>query len=166
MKILQEELWIMPKAPGMIVVTTNGAMNGKGELVMGRGAARQAKDNIPGIARECGTKIWTEYGKNPALYHFMVIRSPFRQDKIGFGLFQVKMVWVDDASTEIIYRSAQALAKWANANPTVNIRMNFPGIGNGRLARNIVEPLLFGLPDNVVICFKEKHLEGMEYLSY
>jgi hypothetical protein len=157
MKIVAEELWIMPPAPGMIVVTTNGAMNDRGELVMGRGAAKQAVQNIPGIAKECGTKIWTEYGKNPALYHFMGIRSPFRQDKIGFGLFQVKRIWNDDASAEIIYRSAQALAKWANENPTVNIRMNFPGIGNGKLDRRVVEPLLFNLPDNVVLCFKEKH---------
>jgi hypothetical protein len=154
MKIVRENLWILPPAPGMIVVTTNGAVNKDGELVMGRGAALEAKQRIPGIAKEAGALLWGIGCENPAIYHWLVMRAPYRPGKVGFGLFQVKRVWSDDASLDMIRKSAQALAEYAKANPTLNIRMNYPGIGNGRLKRNDVEPLLCVLPDNVTICMK------------
>ena len=150
MHIITEDLWIALPYPGMIVVTTNSTIKQNGALVMGRGAARQARDTIKGVDVECGTLI-TEYGQH---YGFLEVRSPYRENKTGFGIFQVKHLYSDAAELNIISMAVAQLLKYISHNPTVSIRMNYPGIGNGRLSRAQVEPFLKMLPDNVAICIK------------
>lgn len=69
-----------------------------------------------------------------------------------FGIFQVKRDWWDDAELSLVERSTLMLAQSAKRNATWQFRLNFPGIGRGRLPEYVVEPLLQGLPDNVTIC--------------
>lgn len=147
--IVREELWQRPGYPGMIVATTNATIKSNNALVMGRGAAREARDRIVCVDQECGLAIRSagfEYG-------FLVIRPP-TESTVGFGIFQVKDHFKDTASLELIGLSAAELSRYATANPDTQIRMNYPGIGAGRLARAKVEPLLKVLPDNVTVCYR------------
>lgn len=148
--IVKEELWKKVALPAMYVVTTNSFVKINDELVMGRGAARQAVDNIPGIALECGKIIRERKGDD---YSFLVIR-PATHNEAGFGIFQVKRFWGEDAKLPLIKNSALKLWSWAMLNQDVNIRMNYPGIGNGKLSREDVEPLIKRLAEIVTICYK------------
>ena len=177
--IVREELW---EHPGMIVVTTNATITHRGLLVMGRGAPLQAKQRYPRIAKECADvireatrSVWSypaPYGDmamgaydmecemedmdgySGVGYYFQVIRPPCPdENKVGFGIFQVKAHFRDNAHLELIRRSVVALREYCRNHPDVSIRMNYPGIGYGHLGREAVKPLLVGLPDNVTICY-------------
>jgi hypothetical protein len=141
----------------MIVVTTNGEINRSMQLVMGRGAALEATQRIPNIAKLSAGKIVIAgcTPMKPAIYGFLEVLDPYREGKSGFGLFQVKRRWSDKADLDLIAQSAEALKEYCERNPKVAIRMNYPGIGNGKLRRQDVEPLLVSLPDQVTICIKE-----------
>ena len=167
--IVREELWKYPGHPGMIVVTTNATITRRGLLVMGAGAAFQAKLRYPNIDKECAEIIqktsrllWAYPGEKADMdaysgvgYYFQVVRPPRPgENKVGFGVFQVKVHFRDDAHLELIRRSAIVLEEYCRGHPDVVIRMNYPGIGYGRLDRKVVEPLLVNLPDNVTICYR------------
>jgi hypothetical protein len=155
--IVQEELWKQPGHPGMIIVTTNASITKDGRLLMGRGAARQAREKIFGIESACARKI----RENCRQYGFMPVRMPFPEEKkVGFGIFQVKQNWSDPANPDLIKLSAHKLAWFAKQHPDWHFRMNFPGIGNGGLSREQVEPLLAVLPGNVTICYKAVSSNG------
>lgn len=155
MRVIRDELWRHPGMPGMIVVTTNSTLrHHEGSLVMGRGAALEAVMRIPRIDVECGRAIAAfafVYGHDK--YGFLPVRIP-TSEKVGFGIFQVKHFWGDPADLSLIEHAVLILVGYANMNPDINIRMNYPGIGNGKLQRAEVEPLLAPLPDNVTICCK------------
>lgn len=148
-KIVREELWKHPGHPGMIIVTTNAIVKANGALVMGRGAARQARDRIPEIDLECGTAARQAAHR----YGFHVVRPP-TGGKVGFGIFQVKYHYKELANLELIELAVKKLTNYANEFPDVAIRMNYPGIGHGGLTRQEVEPLLLSLPDNITICWR------------
>lgn len=180
-KIVGEELWKHPGFPGMIVVSTNSTIKANGTLVMGRGAARQARDRIPGIDHECSRMIkratrtvWAHPPPHGEMaleayyqecemedqdsysgtgYYFQVVREPNRY-RVGFGIFQVKEHFRQEASLELIRRSASVLADYARQHPDMAIRMNYPGIGYGGLTKQKVKPLLERLPDNITICWR------------
>lgn len=148
MNILPQQLWM--KVPRVCyVVTTNAFIRKDGTLVMGRGAARQAVNKFPSIEYECGLAV----RQAPTPYRFLMIRSPLQGE--GFGIFQVKYHWQDDADLELIELSMQALTDKCLELPHINFRMNYPGIGNGKLKRDEVEPILqqWNIP-NLTVCFK------------
>ena len=164
--IVREELWKHPGFPGMIVVTTNATIKSNNGLVMGRGAAREARDRISCIDQECGLAIKAAINRSYQLrdkpapdqyvsvgYYFLEVRPP-TEDKVGFGIFQVKVHYAEAAEVELIRRSAARLADYARQHPDTAIRMNYPGIGHGHLSRSEVEPLLADLPDNITICWR------------
>jgi len=147
--IVREDLWQHPGNPGMIVVSTNSTIKTNGVLVMGRGAALQAKEHIPGIDEECGAAV----KKGGTSYGFLVIREP-TETVAGFGIFQVKQHYSNIADVRLIESSVAKLLEYTIVHPRVRVRMNFPGIGYGRLDRDVVRPLLEKLPDSVTICYK------------
>lgn len=151
MRIRKENLWKMKAGPTMYVVTTNSTVTSSGLLVMGRGAAKQAQTRVRNVRRLAGTAV--REAPNPKQYGFLEILSPKRHNKAGFGIFQVKEHFKDKASIKLIAHAVKCLRIYALQNPEVAIRMNFPGIGYGRLSREEVEPLLQGLPPNVTICY-------------
>ena len=144
MKELRGNLWDYVD-DGYIVITTNGAVNRKGECVMGRGTALQAKNRYPGVALELGNLI----KKNGN--HARLLCTP----KLKYGLiaFPVKHHWQEPADPELISRSAWELVNlimdacntW---NPTYMCR---PGCGNGGLTWDNVKPLLGMLDDRFTI---------------
>ena len=154
-RIVREELWQKPEYPGMIVVTTNSWTKKNNALVMGRGAAQQARDRIRLIDREAGCLVQLfEQRHGHRDYGFLVVRDPYREGLVGFGIFQVKRFYGDPGDLGLIELAVQKLSAWATEHPDVNIRMNYPGIGYGRLGRDLVEPLLDVLPQNVTICWR------------
>lgn len=181
-KIVREELWQPTDGLYLIAVSTNASISSKGKLVMGRGAAHQARERLPGIDRECAKviedalrSIWSYPAPHGDAamdaydmecdaedfdhysgtgYYFRVVREP-QVGKAGFGIFQVKEHFGDKADLELVRRSAIVLAEYARQHSDVQVRMNYPGIGwGGRRHRREVEPLLDCLPENVTVCFQ------------
>ena len=127
------------KFPVVQLFTGNDTRRRDGAIVMGRGAAREVRDRWPAV----------QYGFHGDL--------PVRFESIAtdqvIGWFQVKRHWGDQADPALIKRSAEYLA-WIVQQPLnqrLEWHMNYPGIGNGRLTRDVVEPLLQVLPDNVYL---------------
>ena len=113
---------------------------GDGGLVMGRGAARQVRDLYPGIDVEFGERM-------PTTHRLTFVRRG--EDR--FGWFQVKHHWAEPADLQLIRESAELLRMVAVLHPHVTFHLNAPGVGNGQLKWEDVQPLLFTLPNNVKV---------------
>ena len=157
-RVIKAELWKDPRLEGgrgIIAITSNGVIRRDGALVMGRGAAKQAMERIPGIELECGDAItaW-RVDTHKSDYGFLIVREP-TENTVGFALFQVKHHWKDKASLSIISHSVLDLKKQCYIHgKETQFRINFPGIGNGKLPRSQVEPLLEALPNYVTFVYR------------
>jgi hypothetical protein len=98
---------------------------------------------LPGIARRFGQLIQAQTFSDD--YGLLIL--DFHNHKIG--AFQVKTDFREAASPKLIKAAATKLAAWANAHWDYEVHLNYPGIGNGRLPEEVVEPLLKELPSNV-----------------
>lgn len=144
----------------MFVISTNGVLKKDGSLVMGRGIAKQISEKYPSIPHMAGEaitsggfkKTYQTSWKHSAFSH----RYNFLQlPETSICLFQVKNAWWDSAKLFLIHQSAiemrSAIDRFIAQNecePVVH--MNFPGIGNGKLSREVVLPYLEqSLPDFV-----------------
>lgn len=151
----------------VILVTGNATVNAAGRLVMGRGAAAEAAVRFPGCAKVFGGELLkirqqppsaslnfklspadlVEMGSRP----YGVLIHPTQFDPM-LGVFQVKNDWAKPAVPKLIYISVDQLSDLAETEWVgMRIALNFPGIGNGRLRREVVLPLIQGLPDNVSV---------------
>ncbi len=151
----------------LLLVTTNSTVTSAGNLVMGRGAAKQLKETFPQIARILGedveSKIW-HHAANGEKTHYGLIVVPESVFLCGqnVGIFQVKYHYSHKALLALIEYSTTLLFQWIvkhradfSANyPRVDI--NYPGIGNGGLTKKEVEPIIKLLPDCVHIWEYEK----------
>ena len=124
---------------GIKFVTGNSYLTKDLRLVMGRGAALELKTRSPGIDKVFGDIISRTCGH---LGVYGLIKHDF------CGLFQVKYNFLDKADPELIEFSAALLNAEAKKTDRI-IHLNYPGIGNGKLLKEIVRPLLDTLPDNV-----------------
>jgi hypothetical protein len=157
--IVRENLWTLVDLPALYVVTATVTIKANGALVMGRGAALELKERVLGIDLECGDVIRDfAHDHRHKNYGFLLVRPPTWENgepqKAGIGIFQVKHHFKDNAEPGLITNSVACLAEYAKKYPQLNVRMNFPGIGAGKLKREDVEPLLETLPDNVTICYR------------
>ncbi len=125
---------------------------------MGRGAALQAAKRIPGIAVEAAEIVDYRLGllnRAEQPYGFVLVRQPRPEEgKYGFGIFQVKQAWDQPAKIPLISLSMNILRMYALEKKHITIRMNYPGIGNGKLPKGQVSLLLQDLPKNLHIFFK------------
>lgn len=148
MKIVTEDLW--DSGADVKIVTANAYINSKGELVMGRGAALEAKQRYPDIPRMAGTKLKEiaviQTGTIGAYARYGVLLLPHR-----LGLFQVKLHFKDYALLSLIGMSTYMLLSICQSNPEMTVAMNFPGIGYGGLDPEVVLPIIRILPDTVTI---------------
>ena len=155
MRIIQANLWLPFEQETehlIYVITTNRVIRGD-QLVMGAGAARQARDRYPGLAADCATRIRQ---LDTADYGCLLVRPPeARSRRPGLAIFQVKRDYRTPADIDLIARSVKGLITLTVARSGDQFRLNFPGIGphTGRLSRALVEPLLYPPPDNVTICY-------------
>lgn len=142
------DMWSVFGKTDFFCITTNPVIRKDGAVVMGRGIAKQMRDRFPDFAKHFGTRI-TEFrteheaAAGPHILHL----GPW--DNQVCVAFMVKSHWADNADPEIIKESARVLGGLAKDNPKWRFDLNFPGIGNGKLAREDVLPLLAELPDNV-----------------
>jgi len=147
MKIAIGNMWNVFASVDLFCITTNSITRKDGELVMGRGIARQAKDKFPGLGLALGNAV-ANGGMRGRVYGLLL--SPSWPAK-KLAAFQVKINWQAKAELEIIRVSAQQLGHFAKANPDKSIALNFPGIGNGRLDYDDVLEIVQNLPDNVTL---------------
>jgi len=133
----------------VLLVTTNAYVRNDGCLVMGRGAAFQMTQLYPWTHKEFG-KLVTDWAERHPNMPYGVLASMLQQKPV-LGIFQVKHHFMDEASPDLIANSVKQLVMWATHSPNTRFAVNFPGIGNGRLRRKDVLPLLAPLPDNVEV---------------
>lgn len=146
MKLIQGKLdYSTPwEHPNVYCFTGNRIVRNDGALVMGRGAARQLRDQYPGLDKQLGARL-------------RELAAQRRIAAVPMGpvtaliWFQVKHHWADEADLTLISEAALQLAETAWEHPGLTFHLNAPGIGNGRLSWNQVEPLLRCLPDNVFV---------------
>lgn len=140
------------------LITTNRSVTKDGLAVMGRGMALEAALRFPTIRQDFGKKL-LERGSN---IHVTTIGHYGNPNKpVYVGCFMVKDHWKEPAKLELIRDSAFYLADTLITLNNVwnygvdRVDLNFPGIGNGKLKREDVLPLLECLPDYVHIWEKE-----------
>jgi hypothetical protein len=138
-------MWTIYKNPRtLFCITTNAILMRSGELVMGVGMAKQARDRIPGIAKAAGERVFQSGG---GVYGFLPLNCP--HDDIA--LFQTKVNFRDPARLDVIAKSAAMLRQWADAHPEWEIHLPYPGIGFGSLPAGVVYPVISNLPNNVYL---------------
>ena len=137
----------------IMLITANSTIKMNGALVMGRGAALEARDRFYGIDLVFGTLIVKSCGSGG---RYGVLISD-RWERIrtkgltSIGLFQVKKDYKKPASLFLIQEAVDALNKWCEKHPGASVGMNYPGIGSGKLGVSEVEPYLAGLSDQVTV---------------
>ena len=137
-------MWSIYEETDYFLVTTNSYIRADGELVMGRGMAKQAKSRFPELPQLLGNRI-----EHLRLYGLEIIELP--GEKGWIGAFQVKRHFKYDAEVDIIKFSVGKLKTLAQLFSQARYDLNFPGIGNGRLTPPEVLGLLEPLPNNVHI---------------
>lgn len=149
-------MWDMFGKTDMFLITTNPIMRKDGCLVMGAGIAKQAATKFFSLPFEYGQKVrhdrwYCNYddAMHPIHCNFVgTFGDPFVKQKMGY--FMVKDHWAEPAKLDIIERSVRELKRvFTNGKPNFRVDLNFPGIGNGKLAREDVLPIISQLPDNV-----------------
>lgn len=132
----------------LFLITTNAIIKANGELVMGRGMALQARERDKQIALYFGRALEDFYSLDHVDYGLIVPDMwPHRKE----GMFQTKNHYGVKAGIEIIRMSTDMLAIWCKTYSDQQVHLNYPGIGNGGLSKEIVEPIIAKLPDTVTI---------------
>lgn len=135
------------------IITTNPIRRKDGAVVMGRGIAKEAATRFPRLPYDFGHRL--DYLSLPEI-EFRYTGFIGRYDNQLITYFMVKDHWRSEARLDYIDASCKSLIwdntsrgtpgtyMWAN-----RIDLNFPGIGNGKLRREDVLPIIEQLPDNV-----------------
>lgn len=139
-RLKYREPWALPD---VYLFTGNRIVRNDGALVMGRGAAREVKDNYPALPFVFGEKLRNADENTRLLWATVNDANQY------IGWFQVKHHWKDSADLTLIAESAMRLRAVANRNSHWTFHINYPGIGNGHLSERQVAPLINVLPDNV-----------------
>src|SRR5687768_10734729 len=135
------DMWDIFGKTDLFLFTSNPVVNKRGLAVMGRGIARQVAERYPRAQETFGKMLSGSY------LPYVGVIGKFDGQLVGW--FRVKDHFAQDAKLSIIERSATLLRDRASAYDRIDL--NFPGIGNGKLPREDVLPLLQRLPDNVHI---------------
>lgn len=139
-------MWDVFGKTGLFLITTNPIRRKDGAVVMGRGIAREAALRFPELPFDFGRRLGPEVVGYQACGESTGVIGTYDQQQVGF--FMVKRHWAEDADPQIINDSVTDLMEWA-CHRFTRIDLNFPGIGNGKLRRDDVLPLIKRLPDNV-----------------
>lgn len=111
---------------------------------MGAGIARQARDRFPELDRALGAAVLATgdpYG---------LLVSPF-WPKAKLGAFRTAGDWTAGSSPALIDFAAHKLLEWCRGHPAARVHLDMPGVGLGKLPRDLVLPLLEPLPGNVTV---------------
>ncbi len=140
MKQVKSDLWSVQA--DATVITTNGIVNARGECVMGRGVARDARDRFrpehsTSLAGLLGTLIKQEGNHVHDMGHWDWMTTDYH-----IITFPVKAHWKEQASPELIAQSCMEILLLADRMMWSTIAMVRPGCGNGGLRWELVEPIL------------------------
>lgn len=132
------DMWSAYDEADLMLVTTNSTVRQDGQLVMGRGAAKQAKERFPQVPVAYGDAV-------AKLDH--VTYGIITPDEVGLdckvGIFQVKLHYRKAARLDIIRVSCLQLRERVRTGQiTGNVHLNYPGIGNGGLPVDKVQAIL------------------------
>lgn len=152
MVLQHDDLW--GSQANVVLFTGNATLNRHGELVMGRGAAQQARGMFPGLGKMLGARLEAWRVEHGTATPYGVLMVPHPHDPHGWlGVFQVKWHYIMDADLDLIQTSTNNLYDLALSRPDATFAVNFPGIGAGRRAqdRGKILEMLERLPDNVEV---------------
>lgn len=155
MVIVHGDMWEEYSTADLFLVTTNSFITKEGKLVMGAGIAKEARDRFSGLDKAFGKRI-----KHLSRYGILV--SDKWPDKV-LGAFQVKYHFKDKADLDLIRYSTEMLQQWIKNHAALNIHLNFPGIGNGKLDPADVLEIISCLPNNVFVWTKEPYNYDEDY---
>lgn len=145
------DMWSIFGKTDLFLITTNPIRRKDGALVMGRGIALEAAKRFPDLPFAYGIDTamdaWTQ-GYEDAL-HPSCCNTVGTYDGQLMGYFMVKHHWREPADLEIIRQSVRQCSRLFSTLDRVDL--NFPSIGNGKLKREDVLPIIEQLPDNVHI---------------
>ncbi len=140
------DMWDVFGKTDLFLITTNPIERKDGGIVMGRGIAKQASIRFPSIPHDF-SKALKDSGYSNVGY---IGHYPKYEQVMGW--FMVKDHWKEPAKCSIIRESVRQLNEWVQEESIVGrIDLNFPGIGNGKLSREEVLPLLQELTGDVHI---------------
>ena len=134
MREITGDLWDF-SGKGILCITTNGHVTGKGEAVFGRGCARQAQERFPFLRARLGALL--SAGGN----HVYLLGD-------GLATFPVEESPWAAPDMRLIRRSAQELRVMADREGWGRIIVPRPGCGGGGLIWQEVRPLLADLFDD------------------
>ena len=153
MNILHGNLWHHLGEYDAFCITTNGMVKRNGEVVMGAGIAKQAKERFKDLPRVLGAFIRLR-GNEP---HLIDMQEWFKQDVPLLISFPVKHHWKDKADLELIEISANLLKDMIDRQDFEKVALPAPGVGNGKRSwEHEVKPILekvFGDDDRIDIWF-------------
>jgi hypothetical protein len=145
-KFERGNMWNAFEDTDAFCITTNSYIRKDGEVVMGRGIAKQTKKLFGDLPLALGNKIKERCGH---LGTYGVLPTN-RNENDKFVAFQVKTHFKNDATIALIENSAKLLGRMAFKYDDKRFDLNFPGIGNGGLDQSEVKPVITDfLPDNV-----------------
>ena len=151
MQLIQDNIWNYAHNLNFICITTNSILNKNGELVMGKGNAKEAKAFAPNLPKDFGDQIKAN-NLDGKFYGLLVSQNK------KFIAFQTKFHWLDNSPIELVEKSCDMLHRLAKKYPDQSFGLPFPGINNGRLRPKDVYPFLQKLPDNVYVY----HLDNLD----
>lgn len=140
----------------IILFTANATLCKDGRLVMGAGAARQARALFPGCDYTFGLLL-KEFRKIHGMHtpYGVLLNPPYGYNSTPgsyLGAFQTKWHYSMNSSLDLIGLSTSYLCERLSNNwRGATVALNFPGINNGRLERSDVLPIIACLPDSVHI---------------
>lgn len=144
-------MWDVFGKTDVFLFTSNPIVNADGLAVMGRGMAKELADRHPEVRRDFGRLLysWNYRGDRHKFCEFVGV-----YDGQHVGCFMVKQHWREPADKRMIQQSAASLEDWIQWRkdsdyPNSRFDLNFPGIGNGRLRREDILPIIERLPDTV-----------------
>ena len=148
-------MWSVFGKTDYFYITTNPIRRKDGGVVMGRGIAKEAKERFPRLPYDFGQQLrYLEYPDyTPDKFRHVGIIDIYDGQRVGY--FMVKHHWNAEAQVSIIQNSVSELIAWhtyrdgSGRFADVRVDLNFPGIGNGKLKREDVLPIIEQLPDNV-----------------
>jgi len=131
----------LPDPPDIRLFSANGVVKRNGELVMGAGAAKAAKQLVPEAPAVLGRMLRDgefQYDEGRKAYVYGLLVAP----ELGVGAFQTKYDYRGKSDPSLIALAAKKLWEFAKANPGLRIAVNYPGVGLGRLPEKQVKALL------------------------
>jgi hypothetical protein len=130
MRWIKGNLWDFHEQNKPVAITTNGVINTHNMNVMGKGVALEAKNLFPNLPRDVAKHI----SNNGNVVGFFPNYKLFT--------FPTKDYWWEKSSLQLIEDSAIALSALVTQLKFTEVYMPCPGIGNGKLTKSQVEPLI------------------------